>query len=95
MLDGIGAVSTHAFQVWLGPDERELGWPHLWLSNAEANGASGRIKEKQGAKLVGYEPASFVSGDGSRMVWLLAREDWLSRRTSSHAHPDRERPARS
>jgi uncharacterized protein with NAD-binding domain and iron-sulfur cluster len=28
MLDGIGAVATHAFQVWLGPDERELGWPH-------------------------------------------------------------------
>jgi [ribosomal protein S5]-alanine N-acetyltransferase len=74
---------------------RELGWPHLWLSNAEANGASGRIKEKQGAKLVGYEPASFVSGDGRRMVWLLAREDWLSRQTSSQAHSDGERPARS
>ena len=28
MLDGIGAVSTHAFQIWLAPDERELGWPH-------------------------------------------------------------------
>ena len=30
----------------------ELGWPHLWLSNAEDNVASGRIKEKQGARLV-------------------------------------------
>lgn len=28
MLDGIGTVATHAFQVWLKPDERLLGWPH-------------------------------------------------------------------
>jgi len=35
----------------------ELRWPHLWLSNAEANSASGRIKEKQGAQFVACEPA--------------------------------------
>ena len=57
----------------------ELGWPHLWLSNAEANNASGRIKEKQGARLVDREPAVYVSGEGARMVWLLEREDWLAR----------------
>jgi [ribosomal protein S5]-alanine N-acetyltransferase len=71
----------------------ELGWPHLWLSNAEANGASGRIKEKQGAQLIDRMPFRFVDGEGTRMVWLLRREDWLA--LSSHAHLDRERPARS
>ena len=57
----------------------DLGWPHLWLSNADANRASGRIKEKQGARLVDREPARYVSGEGMRMVWLLKREDWLAR----------------
>ncbi|HKR52549.1 MAG TPA: FAD-dependent oxidoreductase [Pseudonocardiaceae bacterium] len=28
MLDRIGTVATHAFQVWLKPDERSLGWAH-------------------------------------------------------------------
>jgi len=28
MFDRIGAVATHAFQVWLTPDERALGWAH-------------------------------------------------------------------
>jgi uncharacterized protein with NAD-binding domain and iron-sulfur cluster len=28
MLERIGTVATHAFQVWLGPDERALGWAH-------------------------------------------------------------------
>jgi RimJ/RimL family protein N-acetyltransferase len=61
----------------------ELGWPHLWLSNAEANKASGRIKEKQGAQLMDRMPSHFVSGEGTRMVWLLRREDWLARRSSA------------
>jgi [ribosomal protein S5]-alanine N-acetyltransferase len=60
----------------------DLRWPHLWLSNAEANGASGRIKEKQGARLIDREPARYVSGEGTRMVWLLTREDWLARRNA-------------
>jgi [ribosomal protein S5]-alanine N-acetyltransferase len=58
----------------------ELGWPHLWLSNAEANGVSGRIKEKQGARLIDREPSRYVSGEGMRMVWLLMQEEWLARR---------------
>jgi ribosomal-protein-alanine N-acetyltransferase len=61
---------------------RDLGWPHLWLSNAEANGASGRIKEKQGARLVGREPFRYVEGLGTRLVWLIEREAWLARRSS-------------
>jgi uncharacterized protein with NAD-binding domain and iron-sulfur cluster len=28
MLDRVGTVATHAFQVWLKPDERSLGWAH-------------------------------------------------------------------
>ncbi len=28
MFDGVATVATHAFQVWLTPDERRLGWAH-------------------------------------------------------------------
>jgi ribosomal-protein-alanine N-acetyltransferase len=59
----------------------ELGWPHLWFTNAADNPASRRIKEKQGAKLVAREPARFLSGDGVREIWLLSRNDWCARRT--------------
>ena len=61
----------------------ELGWPHLWLSNADTNAASGRIKEKQGAKLIEQTPFQFVYGAGTRMVWLLRREDRLMRRAAN------------
>ena len=57
----------------------ELGWPHLWLTNAEGNAPSRRIKEKQGAKLVARAPARFVAGEGIREIWLLRREDWCVR----------------
>lgn len=56
-----------------------LRWPHLWLSNAEGNVGSRRVKEKQGAELVGREPRRFVCGQGMREVWLLRREAWLAR----------------
>ncbi len=59
----------------------ELGWPHLWLDNAEANTGSHRIKEKQGARIVErIADAPWVSGPGVKVVWLLTRDDWLSRR---------------
>jgi hypothetical protein len=64
-------------------DNSFVPWPHLWLSNAQANGASGRIKEKQGARLIDRKPSRYVSGEGTRMVWLLTREDWLARRPRS------------
>lgn len=54
----------------------DLGWPHLWVSNAEANLASARIKEKQGARLIAIEPFRFVEGESRRMVWLIEREAW-------------------
>jgi [ribosomal protein S5]-alanine N-acetyltransferase len=58
----------------------DLGWAHLWLTNAADNAASRRIKEKQGAKLVAREPARFVAGDGIREIWLLSRDEWYARR---------------
>ena len=57
----------------------KLGWPCLWLSNAQDNHASRRIKEKQGARLVDMMIGRFVGGDATRMVWQLTREDWLAR----------------
>jgi len=58
----------------------ELGWPHLWLSNAEANVASHRVKQKQGATLVDRSPRDYVSGPGIKVTWLLTREAWLAHR---------------
>jgi ribosomal-protein-alanine N-acetyltransferase len=59
-----------------------LGWSHLWLTNAEANVESGRIKEKQGARLIERVATRYVSGPGTRMVWFLDRDEWLARRAS-------------
>ena len=75
MTEAAERVTEYAF--------RDLGWPHLWLTNAEANEASGRIKEKQGARLVERTSAHYVSGEGTRVVWLLTREDWLARRAGA------------
>lgn len=72
MTEAAERVTEHAF---LG-----LGWPHLWLSNAEANSGSHRIKEKQGARPVARVPATYLSGPGRRVIWLLRRDDWLARR---------------
>ncbi len=58
----------------------EIGWPHLWLSNAEANRGSHRVKVKQGAREIARIPSVYVSGPGDRVIWLLTREDWLARR---------------
>ena len=44
MTEAADRVTDYAF--------RELGWPYLWLRNAQENHASRRIKEKQGARLV-------------------------------------------
>jgi RimJ/RimL family protein N-acetyltransferase len=71
MTEAAERVTAYAFE--------DLGWPQLWLSNAQANKASARIKEKQGARLVDRVPGRWVSGPGLRMVWLLKREDWLAR----------------
>jgi RimJ/RimL family protein N-acetyltransferase len=58
----------------------KLGWPHLWLSNAEVNRASHRVKEKQGATIVDRTPRAYVYGEGVKVTWLLTREAWLAHR---------------
>lgn len=58
----------------------ELGWPHLWVTNAAANAASHRIKEKQGFELVEVRRDQFVKGEDDKEIWLLTREAWLERR---------------
>jgi RimJ/RimL family protein N-acetyltransferase len=58
----------------------ELGWRHLWLRNGEANEASYRVKEKQGARVVDRVPSKFVSGEMMSVVWYLSADDWLAPR---------------
>lgn len=72
MTEAADRVTEYAFT--------ELDWPQLYLSNAEANIGSHRVKEKQGARIIDRTPANYVSGPGTRVVWLLEREAWLARR---------------
>jgi ribosomal-protein-alanine N-acetyltransferase len=58
----------------------ELGWPHLWLSNAEGNLASHRVKEKQGAVIIERTPRAYVYGQGVKVTWLLTRDAWLAQK---------------
>lgn len=73
MTEAAERVTQYAFE--------ELGWPSLYLTNAEANAASHRIKEKQGAVVIDRSPADFFSGPGVKVTWLLTREAWLARRS--------------
>jgi len=77
MTEAAERVTAYAFT--------ELGWPHLWLSNAQDNHASRRIKEKQGARLVDLMIGRYVEGTGPQMVWQLLREDWMERRPAAQA----------
>ena len=72
MTEAANAVTRYAFET--------LEWPHLYLTNAVENRASGRVKEKQGAVEIDRELHAFVSGEMDRQVWLLTREAWRARR---------------
>lgn len=74
MTEAADAVTDYAFRI--------LGWPELWLSNAQENIGSHRIKEKQGAELVDVTPGIYVGGPGVRETWVLRREVWLARTAS-------------
>ena len=74
MTEAADRVTDYAF--------RQLGWPCLWLSNAQENLASRRIKEKQGAQLVDIMIGRYVGGEASQMVWQLMREDWIGRQAA-------------
>ena len=58
----------------------ELGWPQLYLSNALDNKASHRVKEKQGATIIGYAPTDTVEGPTQKVIWRLTWDDWLAHR---------------
>jgi len=75
MTEAADAVTDYAFRV--------LEWPFLYLTNAVPNVASHRVKEKQGAELIGTEPAAYMSGEYPREVWLLTREAWIARRPAA------------
>lgn len=75
MMEAAEAVTAYAFQV--------LEWPFLWLSNAQENRASGRIKIKQGAVLVETVHKRYVGGEGPCEVWRLEREAWLARNSGA------------
>ena len=79
MTEAADRITDYAF--------RKLGWPCLWLSNAQDNHASRRIKEKQGARLVDMMIGRYVGGAATRMVWLLDREDWVGRPTAGGREP--------
>lgn len=71
MFEAAEAVTRYAFEV--------LDWPELWLTNAQANQGSRRIKEKQGAQLIDVTPNVYVSGPGLRETWRLTRDAWRAR----------------
>ena len=72
MLEAAEAVTAYAFDV--------LEWPELWLTNAQSNIGSHRIKEKQGAEFVDLTPNVYVGGPDLRETWILRREAWLARK---------------
>lgn len=72
MTEAAERVTQYAFEV--------LEWPFLYLNNAADNRGSHRIKEKQGAELIGVRPHAYVSGELLRETWILRREAWLKRR---------------
>ena len=79
MSEAADKVTDYAF--------RKLDWPCLWLTNAQENHASRRIKEKQGARLVDLLIGQSVGGQVSQMVWLLEREGWLARAADAKRKP--------
>lgn len=72
MTEAAERVTAYAFE--------DLGWPFLYLTNAASNHRSHRVKEKQGATLIGRECGEYVQGEDVREVWRLDRETWLARR---------------
>jgi len=72
MTEAADRVTAFAFE--------DLGWPRLYLSNAEANRASHRIKEKQGARIIDRSPRQYMEGEGIGVTWVLERQSWLERK---------------
>ena len=78
-LHGRGLMTEAANAVTAFALER-LNWPFLYLTNAVANRASARVKEKQGAIEIAREPFAYVSGEDQRQILACStREAWLAR----------------
>lgn len=76
MSEAVAASQDYCFDV--------LRMPRLLLSNAEPNRASARLKEKSGAKLLGYDESKYYAGGGTyrSMKWELTPEAWSAHRES-------------
>ena len=77
MTEAAECVTAYAFL--------ELAWPALWLTNAQENIPSRRIKEKQAATLIERRLQPFICGESVEEVWLLKRDEWIARREAPAA----------
>ena len=68
MTEAAHAVTGYAFT--------DLGWSSLTISNATANVASSRIKQRQGAVLISRSPGDWVEGPGEKETWRIEPEAW-------------------
>ena len=70
MTEGVTAVQDYYFF--------ELGMDKLIVTNAKSNIGSRRIKEKTGAKFLGYHELPHHSGDNESEKWEITREGWAA-----------------
>lgn len=69
MTEATSAVTDHAF--------RKLGFKKLVFANALGNRRSRRIKEKEGARLIGLESVKSIDPRYTKLeIWELTRADW-------------------
>lgn len=64
----------------------------LHVTKAVANGASRRISEKQGMRVVATEERDYVSGRLLSEVWEITAEEWNAKRRSTQASALSGRP---
>mgnify|MGYP000959960047 CR=1 FL=1 len=71
MTEAIAAVNDFAFLT--------LGLESFLVCNAVSNVASRRVKQKTGAKFVGYIELAHHNGESEAEQWKVTRESWLGR----------------
>jgi RimJ/RimL family protein N-acetyltransferase len=72
MMEACDAVTDYWFDV--------LQFPVLRVSKAVANGASRRISEKQGMRLVARGEREYVSGRLPTEIWEITADEWRAHR---------------
>lgn len=73
MTEAITAVNDFAFLA--------LGLDHFYVCNATTNEGSRRVKQKTGAKFVGFIELAHHGGQSKSERWIVRREDWLRGRS--------------